>query len=87
MANVVNIASRLEKCKALLQEVVTELNSSASNSEGIAPRPAGAASDSIHNEQRRLFGFQYRGGGRGRYNNCPRKTIYPSMNHQFPLIK
>ena len=33
MAKVVNTA--------LLQEVVTELNSSASNSEGIAPRPAG----------------------------------------------
>ena len=67
MANVGNTApaSTLEKCKALLQEVVTELNSSGSNSEGIAPRPG---SESIHNELRRLFGFQYRGGGRGRYN-------------------
>ena len=67
MANVGNTApaSTLEKCKALLQEVVTELNSSGSNSEGIAPRPG---SESIHNEHRRLFGFQYRGGGRGRYN-------------------
>ena len=42
MRNVVNTA--------LLQEVVTELNSSASNSEGITPRPAGTGSDSIHNE-------------------------------------
>ena len=36
-------ASTLERCKALLQEVVTKLISpcisSASNSEGIAPRP------------------------------------------------
>ena len=58
MANVNTAsASTLEKCKALLQEVVTELNSSASNSEGIAPRPVGAGSESTHNEHRRLFGF------------------------------
>lgn len=39
MVNMVNTASAstLEKCKALLQEAVTELNSSASNSEEIAP--------------------------------------------------
>ena len=44
MANVVNpaSASTLDECKALLEDVVTELNlsalnSSASNSEGIAP--------------------------------------------------
>ena len=68
MANVnTGSASTLEKCKTLLQEVVTELKSSASNSEGIAPRP-----ESIHNEHRRLFGFQYRGGGRGRYNPLSR---------------
>ena len=67
MANVNTAsASTLEKCKALLQEVLTELtDSSASNSEGIAPRPVGAGSESIHNEHRRLFGFQYRGPVRG----------------------
>ena len=76
MANTANTsASTLEKCKALLQEVVTELNSSSSNSEASAPTPAvtctgsgSQLSDSIHNEHRRLFGFQYRGSGRGRYN-------------------
>ena len=75
IANVVNTtsASTLEKSKALLEEIVTELNSSASNSstsnsEGIVPRPARTGSDAIQNEHRRLFGFQYRGGSRGRYN-------------------
>ena len=76
MVNAANTSvSTLEKCKALLQEVVTELNSSSSNSEAIAPRPAvtctaasSQVSDSIHNEHWRLFGFQYRGGGCGRYN-------------------
>ena len=68
MAKVVNAASTstLEKCKALLQEVVTELNSSASYSEGIVPRPAGTGSDSIHNEHRRLPGSLYRGGDRAK---------------------
>ena len=68
-------ASTLEKCKALLQEVVTELNSSSSNSEARASTSAATGtgsglqlSDSIHNEHRRVFGFQYRGGGRGRCN-------------------
>ena len=72
MANVANTpASNLEKCKALLQEVVTEFNSSSSNSEASASTPAVTGtggglqlSDSIHNEHRRVFGFQYRGGGR-----------------------
>ena len=70
MVNMVNTASAstLEKCKALLQEAVTELNSSASNSEEIAPRPAGTGSDSIHNKHQRLFRIQYRGGGHGQYN-------------------
>ena len=73
MANVGNTApaNTLEKCKALLQEVVTELNSSGSNSEGITPRP-GSESNGIHNEHRRLFGFQYCGGGRGRYHPSSR---------------
>ena len=76
MANAANTSvSTLQKRKALLQEVVTELNSSSSNSKAVAPRRAvtcrGAGSqvsDSIHNEHQRLFGFQYHGGGRGRYN-------------------
>ena len=76
MANAANTsASTLEKCKALLQEVVTELNSSSSNSESRASTSAVTGtgsgwqlSDSIHNEHRRLFGFQYRDGGRGRCN-------------------
>lgn len=74
MANVANTsAGTLEKYKALLQDVVTELNSSSSNSEARASTSAVTGtgsglqlSDSIHNEYRRLFGFQYRGGGRGR---------------------
>ena len=74
MANVVNTA--------LLQEVVTELNSSASNSEGIAPRHAGTGSDSIHNEHLHLLGFQYRGRyipfGRG----GPRPLKAPKPNRQ-----
>lgn len=78
--------STLEKCKALLQEVVTELNSSPSNSEGIAPRPAVASTDSTHNEHRRLFGFQYSGGGRGRYNpfsrGGPRPLKAPKAKRQ-----
>lgn len=41
MANAANTsASTLEKCKALLQEAVTELNSSSSNSEESASTPA-----------------------------------------------
>ena len=41
MANWMNTtsASTLKKCEALLQEALTELISSVSNSEGIAPRP------------------------------------------------
>ena len=76
MANVGNTApaSTLEKCNALLQEVVTELNSSGSNSEGSAPRPG---SESIHNKHQHLFGFQYRGGGRGRYNPFSRGGPWP----------
>ena len=73
MANAENTASAsastLQKCKALLEEVVTELNSSASNSSTSRPaRTATRTADAIQNEHRRLFGFQYRGGGRGRYN-------------------
>ena len=76
MANAANTsASTLEKCKALLQEIVTELNSSSSNSEASASTPAVTSkgsglqlSASIHNEHRCLIGFHYRGGGRGRYN-------------------
>ena len=70
MVNMVNTASAstLEKCKALLQEAVTELNSSASNSGNCPPRPAGTGSDSIHNRHWRLFRIQYRGSGHGQYN-------------------
>ena len=94
MANAENTASAsastLQKCKALLKEVVTELNSSASNSstsnsEAITPRPARTA-DAIQNEHRRLFGFQYRGGGRGRYNpfsrGGPRPLKAPKQKRQ-----
>ena len=78
MANAANtLASTLEKCKALLQEVVPELNSSSSNSEASTSTPAVTGtgsglqlSDSIHNEHRRLFGFQYRGG----YNLFSRRS-------------
>lgn len=58
----------------------TELNASPSNSEGIVPRPAGAATDSIHNEHRRLF------GGSGRYNpfsrGGPRPQKAPKAKRQ-----
>ena len=60
------LGEHFTKVQSLLQEVVTELNSSSSNSEAIAPRPtvtctgAGSqVSDSIHNEHRRLLWFHY----------------------------
>ena len=69
MANTANTsASTLEKCKALLQEVVTELNSSSPTPAVTCTGSGSQLSDSIHNKHRRLFGFQYRGGGCGRYN-------------------
>ena len=69
MVNTANTsASTLEKCKALLQEVVTELNSSSPTPAVTCTGSGSQLSDSIHNKHQRLFGFQYRGGGHGRYN-------------------
>ena len=69
MTNVVNTvsASTLEKCKALLEEIVPQIQVPQIPRES-PPRPARTGSDAIQNEHRRLFGFQYRGGGRGWYN-------------------
>ena len=52
----------------------------------LPPRPAKTGSYAIQNEHWRLFGFQYRSGGRGRYNpfsrGGPRPLEAPKQKRQ-----